>query len=168
FVILTRLYDEATLHVVTRFMEMPVCNVGNAENLYENLSEALRLIKRILGFLVPARAIMGVPLKEVEYGEGHQLADEELFIGPETKAFMARKELPVSAEKKSFSEYITQQLYNYIIFSQYEIIGCSVFCLLLCCCRSVRIFYEAVLQKMFSSFPLDHPLHESAGPCCSP
>ncbi|XP_047226593.1 uncharacterized protein LOC124871367 [Girardinichthys multiradiatus] len=237
FVILTRLYDEATLQVVTRFMEMPVCNVGNAENLYEKLSEALsanrcelykgfvdftdsdhrkllrycstrwlslltciqrvlnqwdalqayfnsheeversakvrdlashlrdpivkayfmflsaalkplyefnivfqseavqihrleeemcRLIKRILGFLIPARAIMGVPLKEVEYGEGHQLADEELFIGAETKAFMARKELPVSAEKKIF--------------------------------QSVRRFYEAVLQKMFSSFPLDHPL----------
>ncbi|XP_047210663.1 uncharacterized protein LOC124861183 [Girardinichthys multiradiatus] len=85
-----------------------------------------RLIKRILGFLIPARAIMGVPLKEVEYGEGHQLADEELFIGAETKAFMARKELPVSAEKKIF--------------------------------QSVRRFYEAVLQKMFSSFPLDHPL----------
>ncbi|MED6295423.1 hypothetical protein CHARACLAT_031732 [Characodon lateralis] len=36
--------------------------------------EMCRLIKRILGFLIPARAI--VPLKEVEYGEGHQLADE--------------------------------------------------------------------------------------------
>lgn len=32
FVILTRLYDEATLHVATRFLEMPICNVGNAEN----------------------------------------------------------------------------------------------------------------------------------------
>lgn len=42
FVILTRLYDEATLQVATRFLEMPTCNVGNAENLYEKLSEALR------------------------------------------------------------------------------------------------------------------------------
>ncbi|XP_077056086.1 uncharacterized protein LOC143707244 [Siphateles boraxobius] len=42
FVILTRLYDEATLQVSTRFLEMPICNVGNAENLYEKLSEALR------------------------------------------------------------------------------------------------------------------------------
>ncbi|KAF7200794.1 transcript variant X1 [Nothobranchius furzeri] len=42
FVILTRLYDEATLQVATKFMEMPICNVGNAENLYEKLSEALR------------------------------------------------------------------------------------------------------------------------------
>ncbi|MED6237163.1 hypothetical protein ATANTOWER_019952 [Ataeniobius toweri] len=85
-----------------------------------------RLIKRILEFRIPARAIVGVPLKEVEYREGHQLADEELFIGVEQKAFMARTELPVSAEKKIF--------------------------------QSVRRLYEAVLQKMFSSFPLDHPL----------
>ncbi|XP_028296540.1 uncharacterized protein LOC114458355 [Gouania willdenowi] len=42
FVILARLYDEATMQVTTRFMEMPTCNVGNAENLYEKLSEALR------------------------------------------------------------------------------------------------------------------------------
>ncbi|KAL6487795.1 hypothetical protein MHYP_G00044210 [Metynnis hypsauchen] len=85
-----------------------------------------RLIKRILGCLIPARAIVGGPLREVEYGEGHQLADEELFIGADTKAFMKSTALPVSAEKKIF--------------------------------QSVRRFYEAVLQKMFSSFPLDHPL----------
>lgn len=42
FVILARVYDEATLQVATRFIEMPVCNVGNAENLFEKLSEALR------------------------------------------------------------------------------------------------------------------------------
>nr|XP_034963510.1 uncharacterized protein LOC118081241 isoform X1 [Zootoca vivipara] len=42
FVIMARLYDEANLQVVTRFFEMPICNVGNAENLYEKLSEALR------------------------------------------------------------------------------------------------------------------------------
>ncbi|XP_047236692.1 uncharacterized protein LOC124877498 [Girardinichthys multiradiatus] len=99
---------------------------SEAVQIHRLEEEICRLIKRILGFLIPARAIMGVPLKEVEYGEGHQLADEELFIGAETKAFMARKELPVSAEKKIF--------------------------------QSVRRFYEAVLQKMFSSFPLDHPL----------
>lgn len=64
--------------------------------------EMCRLIRRILGCLVPARVIMGVPLKEVEYGQGHQLADEELFIGANTKAFMKSTELPVSAEKKIF------------------------------------------------------------------
>ncbi|KAK5599796.1 hypothetical protein CRENBAI_015612 [Crenichthys baileyi] len=90
------------------------------------LEEMCRLIKRILGFLIPTRDIVGVPLKEVEYGEGHQLAEEELFIEAETKAFMARTELPVSAEKKIF--------------------------------QSVRRFYQGMLQKMFSSFPLDRPL----------
>ncbi|XP_034536243.1 uncharacterized protein LOC117810492 [Notolabrus celidotus] len=88
--------------------------------------EMCRLIRRILGYLIPAKAMVGVPLREVEYGEGHQLADEELFIGADTKAFMRSEELPVSAKKKIF--------------------------------QSVRRFYEAVLQKMFSSFPLDHPL----------
>ena len=39
-----------------------------------------RLMKRILGYLIPARAIVGVPLREVEYGDGHQLADEDLFM----------------------------------------------------------------------------------------
>lgn len=61
-----------------------------------------RLIRRILGFLIPARAMVGKPLREVEYGEGHQLADEELFIGADTKAFMKSAELPLSAEKKIF------------------------------------------------------------------
>ncbi|XP_031149471.1 uncharacterized protein LOC116045763 [Sander lucioperca] len=85
-----------------------------------------RLMKRILGYLIPTRAIVGVPLREVEYGDGHQLADEDLFIVADTKAFMRSAELPVSAEKKIF--------------------------------QTVRSFYEAVHKKMFSSFPLDHPL----------
>lgn len=59
-------------------------------------------MKRILGYLIPARAIVGVPLREVEYGDGHQLADEDLFIGADTKTFMRSAELPVSAEKKIF------------------------------------------------------------------
>ncbi|CAM4577119.1 unnamed protein product [Leuciscus chuanchicus] len=88
--------------------------------------EMCRLMKRIMGYLIPARAIVAVPLREVEYGDGHQLADEDLFIGADTKAFMRSAELPVSAEKKIF--------------------------------QTVRSFYEAVLKKMFSSFPLDHPL----------
>ncbi|XP_054601663.1 uncharacterized protein [Nothobranchius furzeri] len=88
--------------------------------------EMCRLIRRILGYLIPARAIVGIPLREVEYGQGLQLADEELFIGADTKAFMKSVELPMSTEKKIF--------------------------------QSVRRFYEAALQKMFSSFPLDHTL----------
>ncbi|XP_060124937.1 uncharacterized protein LOC118080162 isoform X1 [Zootoca vivipara] len=87
--------------------------------------EMCKLIKKILGFLVPARTMVGVPLREVKYG-GHQLADEDLFIGEDTRAFMRSTELPVSAENKIF--------------------------------QTVRRFYEAVLQQMFSSFPLDNPL----------
>ncbi|XP_059397935.1 uncharacterized protein LOC132130252 [Carassius carassius] len=64
--------------------------------------EMCRLIKRILSYLIPARAIMGVPLREVEFGEEHQLADEDLFIGADAKTFMRSAELPVSAEKKIF------------------------------------------------------------------
>uniref|UniRef100_A0A1A8NSA0 Connexin 27.5 n=1 Tax=Nothobranchius rachovii TaxID=451742 RepID=A0A1A8NSA0_9TELE len=64
--------------------------------------EMCRLIRRILGYLIPARAIVGIPLREVEYGQGHQLADEELFIGADTKAFMKSVELPMSTEKKIF------------------------------------------------------------------
>ncbi|KAL0978021.1 hypothetical protein UPYG_G00164880 [Umbra pygmaea] len=99
--------------------------------------EMCRLIKRILGYLIPARAIVGVPLREVEYGDGHQLADEDLFIGADTKAFMRSAELPVSAEKTIF--------------------------------QTVRSFYEAVLKKMFSSFPSPSTPEgpESAGPCSS-
>ncbi|XP_053089559.1 uncharacterized protein LOC117597029 [Pangasianodon hypophthalmus] len=41
FAVLTRIYDESNLEVTTKFLEMPICNVGNAENLYEKLSEAL-------------------------------------------------------------------------------------------------------------------------------
>ncbi|KAK5873254.1 hypothetical protein PBY51_018312 [Eleginops maclovinus] len=88
--------------------------------------EMCRLLKRILGYLIPVRAIVGVPLREVENGDGHQLADEDLFIGADTKAFMRSAELPVSAEKKIF--------------------------------KTARSFYEAVVKKMFTSFPLDHPL----------
>lgn len=42
FVILARISDESNLEVTTKFLEMPICNVGNAENLFEKLSEALR------------------------------------------------------------------------------------------------------------------------------
>lgn len=88
--------------------------------------EMCRLIRRFLGYLIPARAILDVPLREVNYGEGHQLADEDLFIGAETKAFIRNAELPVSSKKKIF--------------------------------QTVRTFYEAVLRKMFSCFPLDSQL----------
>ncbi|XP_042610129.1 uncharacterized protein LOC122143633 [Cyprinus carpio] len=64
--------------------------------------EMTRLIKRMLGCLVPAKAIMDVPLKEVNFGEGHQLADEDLFIGGDTKAFIRTAEFPVPTKNKFF------------------------------------------------------------------
>lgn len=55
-----------------------------------------------MGELIPARAILDVPLREVNYGEGHQLEDEDLFIGAESKVFIINPELPVSSKKKVF------------------------------------------------------------------
>ncbi|CAM4276972.1 unnamed protein product [Leuciscus chuanchicus] len=56
----------------------------------------------MLGCLVPAKAIMDVPFKEVNFGEEHQLADEDLFIGGDTKAFIRTAEFPVPTKKKFF------------------------------------------------------------------
>ncbi|XP_060125518.1 uncharacterized protein LOC118081198 [Zootoca vivipara] len=108
------------------FSEFNIAFQSEEVQIHRLEEEMCRLIKKILGFLIPARTMMDVPLREVNYGEGHQLPDEDLFIGADTKAFMRSTELPVSAEKKIF--------------------------------QTVRRFYEAVLQKMFSYFPLDNPL----------
>ncbi|XP_060125482.1 uncharacterized protein LOC118081165 isoform X3 [Zootoca vivipara] len=108
------------------FSEFNIAFQSKEVQIHRLEEEMCRLIKKILGFLIPARAIVGVPLREVKYGEGHQLPDEDLFIGANTKAFMRSTELPMTAEKKIF--------------------------------QTVRRFYEAALQKMFSSFPLDNPL----------
>ena len=45
---------------------------------------------------------MDVPLKEVNFGEGHQLADEDLFIGADTKEFIRAAEFRVSTKNKFF------------------------------------------------------------------
>lgn len=42
FVIMARVYDETEMQVATRFVDMPVCNMGTAENLYANLESTLR------------------------------------------------------------------------------------------------------------------------------
>ncbi|MGH0123180.1 UNVERIFIED_CONTAM: hypothetical protein FKN15_013684 [Acipenser sinensis] len=42
FVLMARLYDETSQQVRTRFLDMPVCNIGNAENLFTSLSSVLR------------------------------------------------------------------------------------------------------------------------------
>ncbi|XP_061913464.1 uncharacterized protein LOC133656395 [Entelurus aequoreus] len=42
FVILARVCDPKTEEVVTKFLHMPVCNIGAAENLFESLNTVLR------------------------------------------------------------------------------------------------------------------------------
>ncbi|XP_077104177.1 uncharacterized protein LOC143757070 [Siphateles boraxobius] len=41
FVILARVCDPKTQEVVTRFLHMPVCNIGTAENLFQSLNTVL-------------------------------------------------------------------------------------------------------------------------------
>ena len=40
-VILARLYDEDSLEVVTKFIDLPVCNVGTADSIFEKLATSL-------------------------------------------------------------------------------------------------------------------------------
>lgn len=56
-------------------------------------SEMTRLVKRYLGYIVPARLIVDIPISEVSYGHEHQLANEDLFIGAEARAFLENEEL---------------------------------------------------------------------------
>ena len=42
FVLLVRGYDEATMKVTTRFLDMPVCNIGTAENLFSLIDERFK------------------------------------------------------------------------------------------------------------------------------
>lgn len=59
--------------------------------------------------------------QEMEYGEGHQLADEEQT---QRHSWQAQSSL-FQPRKKKINEFIIQKLYNYgIIFWQFERIGC--------------------------------------------
>uniref|UniRef100_H3AGU8 Uncharacterized protein n=1 Tax=Latimeria chalumnae TaxID=7897 RepID=H3AGU8_LATCH len=42
FVILVRLYEEEEMAMKTRFLDMPTCNIGSAENLFNCLDESFR------------------------------------------------------------------------------------------------------------------------------
>ena len=44
FVILARVYNEENLEVATKFLDLPTCNVGNAENLFNKLDITLRSV----------------------------------------------------------------------------------------------------------------------------
>ncbi len=79
------------------------CLQSEGVQIHRLEEEMCRLIRRFLGYLIPARAILDVPLREVNYGEGHQLEDEDLFIGAETKAFIRNAELLVSSKNKNIS-----------------------------------------------------------------
>ena len=43
-VILLKLYDLASQMAVTRLLDMPVCNIGNAENIFNTVDNALRYV----------------------------------------------------------------------------------------------------------------------------
>lgn len=64
--------------------------------------EMTRLIKRYLGYLVPAESMVDVPITEVNYSEGHQLADVDLFIGAQTKHFIHSAEFTMPTKHKIF------------------------------------------------------------------
>lgn len=64
--------------------------------------EMCKLVKRFLGYLVPARAIMDIPLKEIQYGKENQLADEDLFNGTVTKGFIRNEDLTPTTERRFF------------------------------------------------------------------
>ena len=42
FVMLVRLFNEECGEVKTRFLDMPVCNMGTGENLFEEIDKALK------------------------------------------------------------------------------------------------------------------------------
>lgn len=40
-VILARIYDEDSLEIVTKFVDMPVCNIGTADSIFEKLETSM-------------------------------------------------------------------------------------------------------------------------------
>lgn len=60
-----------------------------------------RLIKRYLGYLVPAQRIVDVPIYEVNYSED-QLADTDVFIGAQTKQYIRNADFNTSTKQKIF------------------------------------------------------------------
>jgi hypothetical protein len=66
-------------------------------------SEMTRLVKRYLGYIVPARLIVDTPVSEVSYRQEHQLTNEDLFIEAEARAFL---------EKEEFSSMSVTRIYQ--------------------------------------------------------
>lgn len=55
-----------------------------------------------MGYFVPARSIVDIPLKEVDYGWENQLVDEDLFIGAETTEFNRKEDFPPAIKKRIY------------------------------------------------------------------
>lgn len=64
--------------------------------------EMSRLIRRFMGYLVPARSIVDTPLRKVDYGKANQLDDEDLFIASEAKEFIKNADLRPATERRIF------------------------------------------------------------------
>ena len=67
---------------------------GEGVLIHKLHNEMTRLVKRYLGYILPARAIANIPVREVSLGQEHQLKNEDLFIGAEARAFLEKEELP--------------------------------------------------------------------------
>ncbi|KAF0032222.1 hypothetical protein F2P81_014512 [Scophthalmus maximus] len=69
-VILGRVYDENNLEVVTKFIDMPVCNVGTAHSLYEKLATSLRTVRafyaEVIGKMLKAFPLQSQLLKDLK------------------------------------------------------------------------------------------------------
>ncbi|RXM32912.1 Potassium voltage-gated channel subfamily KQT member 2 [Acipenser ruthenus] len=103
FVLIARLDDDTSQQVLTKFMDMTVCNIANAENLFRTMStvfregvmihklypEMIRVTKKVMGYFVPAKSIMDVSVSEVKYkGNKTQLTDKDNNIGLEGCAYL--------------------------------------------------------------------------------
>lgn len=66
-----------------------------------------RLMKRYLGYLVPARSIVDVPISHVNYRDGHQLPDVDLFFIAQTKQFIRNAELIIPTQRKFFQRVMS-------------------------------------------------------------
>ena len=62
--------------------------------IHELHSEMTRLVKRYVCYILPARLIVDIPVREVSLGQEHQLKNKYLFIGAEARALLGEEELP--------------------------------------------------------------------------
>lgn len=87
-------------------------------------SEMTRLVKRYMGYILPATMIVDIPVKEVSLRQEHQLANTDLFIGAEIRAFLEHQELgyPLHEQYKYFSK-LQFQVYTFTFISYLEVLA---------------------------------------------